>query len=325
MPLLRFARRLSPGLTAPFGLPLDAHRASRVQGLLEAHPFIVELVQTQLQRLLQGPEPEAQRLIACYARVLLGELRREPIADPLLALAARCDAVVRSERGELLDRAWIPALVKRLEMVLLDRVNRNLGSYDTWAGEVVESLAGLASAHVMDLAAGSGGFALHVAKHPPDGTALRWTVTDREPAYVRLGRQQGRKLGVPIDFDVRDALDLRDLQALSGPGRVDLFICTQSTHHLTPGQLVRLFSQAMAAAEHGILVVDLFRSAVNVLGAALATTLTAPFLPLQLDGMQSIRRSYTPAELSLLARLAGASQVTARTVAPAFAVLHASR
>jgi SAM-dependent methyltransferase len=325
MPLLRLARLLPPHTTAPLAIPLDDRRAARIEGLLEQNPDLVELVQSHLRRLDVAPDLEADRVIARYARVLLLALRRESGDDPLMAHAARLDSVVRTNRGELLDQPWIPVLIKRLEMTLLDRLNRDMGSYEAWAGELATALAGAHNPHVMDLAAGSGGFARHVARHPPAGLDVRWTVTDLEPKYVAQGRRLDRKSKVPMAFDVRDALDLRDLRDTVDARRVDLFVCTQSTHHLDPGQMVRLFAQAIGAAERGILVVDLFRSALNVLGAAVVTTLTAPFLPLQLDGMQSVRRSYTPAELGLLARLAGARQVTMRTIAPAFTVLHATR
>lgn len=332
MPLLRLARLLPPRSTAPLAAPLDDRRATRVEGLLEQNPYIVELVRSHLRQLEHTADPEAARVIARYARMLLKELRREPGDDPLLTHAARLDAVVRSERGEIMDQPWTPAVIKRLEMTLLDRINRNLGSYDAWADEVTTALGDAPRPHVMDLAAGSGGFARHVARQPArpseHASPVRWTVTDREPSFVHQGRRLGHKSRVPLQFDVRDALDLRDLRPHVGTDdarRVDLFVCTQSTHHLDPGQLVRLFSQALGASERGILVVDLFRSALNVLGAAVVTTLTAPFLPVQLDGMQSVRRSYTPAELTLLARLAGAGRVDLRAISPAFTVMHASR
>ena len=306
---LNLAPHLPPTLTAPLALRLDAARAQRVAPLLAEHPEIRHLVRDALHTLQNQPDSDAERTVERYAAALLLTLRRHDGQS----WPVRLDRLVASDIGELMDRPWTSAQVKQREMQALDRLNRLMGSYTSWS-RLVRGIVGDGPAHVVDLAAGSGGFLRHVARHERP-LHLRMTSTDLEPIYVQQGKQLAQDL--PVQFAVQDAL------RLTGLDDVDLFVCTQSTHHLAPGMLVRLIAEAVRVAKKGLLVVDLLRSGGNVAGALLATTLTQPYLPLVVDGMQSIRRAYLPSELRLLATLAGAKHIETRTISPAFAVLHA--
>jgi len=308
---LHLAPHLPPFVTAPLALRLDAARAQRVEPLLAEHPEIGHLVHQALLALQHQPNPEAEQTVERYAAALLLTLRRHDGHT----WPARLDGLVSSRVGELMDHPRTPPRVRQREMELLDRLNRLMGSYTAWS-QLVRGIVGQAPAHVVDLAAGSGGFLRHVARHEQPGH-LRLTSTDLEPLYVDQGQRLAREHNLPVQFAVLDALRPHGLAA------VDLFVCTQSTHHLSPGMLVRLIWQAVHVAQKGLLVVDLLRSGANVAAALLATSLTQPYVPLVLDGMQSIRRAYLPCELRLLARLAGATHIETRTIAPAFAVLHA--
>lgn len=319
MHVLRLARHLPPRWTAPLALPLDAARHDRVDDLLQRHGDVVSLVRDALDRLAEEPsDTAAHSIVDRYTRFLVRELRRIEAADPAhVRFAGGLDALVRSDVVELMDRPWNPGVIKRLEMALLDQLNRNLGSYARWTEEILRVVQDLPSPRLCDLAAGSGGLARHLAKRRPRPD-LELTSTDLEPEFVEAGRRIAQRDKLPVRFEVRDATQLRDLH-----GQVDLFVCTQATHHLPAWLLTRMFHQAVRAAQRGILVVDLLRSAGNVAGAWVVTNLTAPFPPLVIDGMQSIRRAWLPAELALLAHVAGAETVRTGVGSPAFTLLHA--
>lgn len=309
--LFKLARHLPP--LAPAALALDRVRARRIPEVLAAHS-------QDITAALASAPPRPDGRIDRLARALLASLRRaEGLGE---GLASKLDGAVRSDRGELMDVPGTPELFKRTEMALLDRLNRGLGFYETWAVEVDRALGSSPTRRVYDLAAGAGGFARFVAAQWPAGIApMEITSSDLEPVYVEQGRRAAERAGLPVRFEVRSALDLRALE-----GKVDLFVCTQAAHHLTPGMVLQLLAGAIRIAPRGIVLVDVMRSGILALGAALAmSTSFFYFPPVAIDGFQSVRRGYTPAELELLARAAGADLVHARFERPAHCILHARR
>ncbi len=296
----------------------------RLDGLLSARRETVRRTLDACDALAAGPDESAAAEVHRNASELLAELRApERGADTLTTLATRLDDAVRSDGPELLDLDVVPRAVKSVTMRLLHRTNAAVGSYDTWTAAVRSALGARGSAHLYDLGAGTGGYARHLAKHPPAGLALRVTSSDLEPAYVAAGERAALDEGLRgITWEVCDALDLR---ALRERADVDLFLCTQAAHHLPPGMLVRMISEAVRSAPGGLLVVDLSRSVATALATAAVTSIVAPWPLLVYDGFQSVRRAYTPAEFALLARLAGATRVDAKPFGPAWCSLHARR
>jgi 2-polyprenyl-3-methyl-5-hydroxy-6-metoxy-1,4-benzoquinol methylase len=322
---LVLAAHLPPRALAPLATPLDRARQAEVPTVLHEFAFVAKATGMLLDELAaQAPDsPRATALAAAIdaqALGLLGELRQrplQPVRHPLLTAAARIDAALHSERPEIMDLGILPARLQRWEMQALDRVNRNLGSYARWGKAVQSVLAATDRPHVVDLAAGSGGFLRRLAQ---TGKAEGWrlTATDLSATYVDEGRLAAAKERVDVGFEVRDCTRL---DGLAPP--VDLFVCTQSLHHLPAGVVLRMIHGAVRHARCGLLAVDVVRSVVNVLGAALATATTVPYAPLILDGMQSVRRGWSGAELLLLAKVAGAAEAMVDSLGPAHVVLHA--
>jgi SAM-dependent methyltransferase len=320
---LSFMQRLPA--VAPLAGRLDGRRAGRVEALLSARRAQVRDARQACDAMLErGADDAARASLDAVAAALLGELRGDERGDGALRRGAtRLDAAVRSDGAELLDVGFVPQRVKDFTMRLLHRTNVLAGSYEVWTGAVAAALGDRDDAHVYELAAGTGGYARHLARRQPPGRRVRVTSSDLSPAYVSIGAEAARAEGVSdVTWEVCDALDLRRLR---DRGDVDLFLCTQAAHHLSAGQLVQMISQAIHAAPEGLLVIDLLRSATTALGTLALTAVVAPWPVLMYDGFQSVRRAYTPAELSLLARLAGAGRVDARPYGPAWCLLHARR
>lgn len=320
MGALSLVQRLPPIDRA--ALRLDRFRAARIDDVLATRRDAVAEVRAACAALVEGPDAARARRVDRLAGELLRELRLVPSSAPRAVRAlGRADDALRSEAPEILDGEGLPQGVKDLSMRLLHRVNVALGSYAVWTEAIVDALGDAAEAHVYDLAAGTGGYARHLARNPPAGRRIRVTSSDLSPDYVAVGAARARAEGLTeIRWEPRDALDLRALRAR---GDVDLFVCTQAVHHLTPGQVTRMIAQAAAASPGGLLVIDLCRSALAALATPALVGLAAPWPVLLFDGWQSVRRAYTPAEFELLARLAGVAEASARPWGPGWCVLRA--
>lgn len=300
---------------------LDRTRDAHLDDVLTEGRDDVRALLRAREALKQGPDASAAETVDRVASKLLAELRASSSREgAALRAMTLFDRALHTEDEELLDRELLPQPVKDFSMRLLHRVNVVLGSYSVWTDAIVHALGDRRDAHVYDLAAGTGGYARHLVAHPPEGYSLRVTSSDLRSDYVAIGAARAREEGLDVRYEVRDALDLRELRER---GDVDLFLCTQAVHHLSPGMVVRMIAQCIAAAPRGLVVVDLFRSLTNFVAAGAFVSLAAPFPVLVYDGLVSVRRSYTPAELSLLAHLAGAHHVESRTWGPAYCLLHA--
>jgi SAM-dependent methyltransferase len=317
MPWMERTRPLLPSL-AVLTRHLDEARARRMETLLADHAAEVREVTAACLALAREPRPpEAElQIIDQVAERLLGALRQGTATEgSWLRRLHDLDERVRSPKLEILDRDEVPEAFKRFNMRTLDWLNQSLGAHALWAHAVKQALGPRSTAHVYDLAAGMGGFMRYLAAHPPAGYHLRLTSSDVRPDYVDTGA--ARQRDGQVQFEARDATDLRGLHD------VDLFVCTQATHHLTPGQVVRTLAQAVTLAPLGILVIDVMRSLAVALAASMVTAVVLPFSVLILDGFQSVRRGYTPGELALFARLAGARHIEAHTWGAAYSFLHA--
>lgn len=309
-------------LVAPCSVALDDARRAALDAFLWRERARVDLLRERISSATDTRTLHDGSRIDPVAQELLDHLRRWSARTGALALARSIDGVVRSQRREIMDRPWIPRWVRRVEMRTLDRVNQRLGSYDQWARAIDRAVHGASGLLLVDLAAGSGGFFRHLAR---SGLAQRrsWSLvaTDIERAYVAQGVDACAREGLAevVRCEVRSAVDLEDLR-----GRVDLFVCTQALHHMPPGLVLRVIAAAIRAAPRGIVLIDLVRGAALAAGtgAVLAAVARVPFVVA--DGVQSVRRAYLPAELVLLARLAGARSVEARWDPPAHQIVHAT-
>ncbi len=322
---LSLGRRVPGVWLSPLAAALDRARLACVDRVVGQEPDRFaqarEIVTTALNLATDDAATAAiDAQVDREARLWLQRLRGVSLrsAGAGLNLAAALDAVVRSERGEILESRWLPESLRRLEMWALDRVNRQFGSYPLWAERVAAAVADVRTPHLVDLAAGSGGFLRWLAAHRPD-RGWRLTATDYEAQFVAQGHEIAARAGLPVQFERRDATRIG---AFDPPA--DLFVCTQSVHHMPPGVVLRMLASAVTSAPRGILVVDVARGFGHALGIGLGTAISLPFPPLVLDGMQSARRGYAGAELVLLARLAGARVAEVAPLGPVHLVLRAS-
>lgn len=322
---LALASRAPAALVAPVAEALDRARCDQVANFLADRQPQADALAAQLAEIAATAPQDAVAealtdAVDAGAAAVLRQFRREALAGDgrkWLVAAAAADTVLRSERREILESAWLPEPVRRLEMRALDRVNRQFGSYAEWADRVALLVQGAANPHIVDVAAGSGGFLRWVAAHrrPLD---WRMTATDYAAQFVAQGQALAAQAGLAVQFEQRDATRLG---AFDPPA--ELVVCTQAAHHMPVGVLLRLLAAALRSARRGVLLIDVARGAGRMLAIGAGTASSLPFAPLMLDGMQSSRRAYAASELLLLARLAGARTATAQALGPVHVELRA--
>jgi methyltransferase family protein len=104
----------------------------------------------------------------------------------------------------------------------------------------------------------------------------------------------------PAGFIQADALHI-PFKAAS----VDYFISCLFLHHLTPEQVITFLARTFSLARRGIIVSDIVRGRLPLIAFKLGQPVFARSFLTRHDGVVSIRRAYTPAELQQLAQMAG--------------------
>lgn len=89
------------------------------------------------------------------------------------------------------------------------------------------------------------------------------------------------------------------------PQSVDYVISSLFLHHFSPEEAVRMLRSAFACARRGLIMSDVVRGWLPLAAFWLAQPIFARHELTRRDGMLSVRRGYTPAELIALADAAG--------------------
>lgn len=161
---------------------------------------------------------------------------------------------------------------------------------------------------VLDAGAGSADIALALARRADrSGVPLTVLALDSHPAVLGAARRHlaraGRRAVTRVRLVRGDGLSLP-----LGDGGVDVALASLFLHHLDDGAAVTLLRELARVARVGVVVTDLVRHPVALLGIRVLTRL-GPFHPMtRHDGALSVRRAYTEDELRDLASRAGLAQ-----------------
>ena len=188
----------------------------------------------------------------------------------------------------------------------LDRALADLRGVNRWLGGnrvVLTHLrrmlrrAGAGPHTLLDVATGSADIPLVLAGTFPQ---LEMVATDAHPQTVELARHR-------VGDHPRIRVEPADALALPYPDKsFDFALCSTALHHFEPPEAVQALSELARVARRGMIVNDLRRSPINLLGAKLlAVTVWRHNRVTRHDGPLSVRRSYTPTEMALLAQAAG--------------------
>lgn len=181
----------------------------------------------------------------------------------------------------------------------LERTYRQFGLvnrlFSGWRQLYVRELRPLlspqAATTVLDVGSGGGDLALLLARWSRKDN-LRLEITGIDPDARAYGFAARRSRHPTVSFVQADSSDL-----VREGRRFDVVISNHVIHHLQPADLTRLLADSQVLARQLCLHNDLRRSPVAYALFALAAL---PFRGsfIRADGLVSIQRSYTPAELS---------------------------
>lgn len=208
---------------------------------------------------------------------------------------------VRSREPELLDLGVVAGAELRTNLADLARLNRLPGGSRASVAAVGRLVDGLPDAEILDAGTGAGDLPLAFA-------ARGWLVTglDADPAVAEEARE--RTAGEPririVEGDAA-ALPLAD-------GSIDVTHASLLLHHLDPDDAVRVLGEMARVARRGIVINDLRRGVIPLLATGVAIAAFARCRTTRHDGLLSVRRAYTLAELDEMLSAAGL-QVVARS------------
>jgi SAM-dependent methyltransferase len=202
---------------------------------------------------------------------------------------------------ERLDASDIEPAALRANLRDIRRINAILG----WTAFTTCTVARhvraqkLSAFALLDVASGSADIPLAIARWSRRaGVTAQIVATDINPAIVAIAREQGA--GMPgFSAEQCDALALP-----YDPGSFDVALCTLALHHFDPDRAVQVLRNLARVGRH-VMVFDIDRSRLAYDGAVALTALLGMHPMTRHDAPASVRRSYSVAELSALARRAG--------------------
>ena len=195
------------------------------------------------------------------------------------------------------DPACDPARLRRTlrRFALVNRAVSRWGTvYRTHLRDVVRAVAvdQHRPARILDIGCGAGDVLRRLAgiAHR-DGYAIEALGIDPDARALAVAHQTPAPTGVTF----RQA----DSRTLAQAGeRFDIVLSNHLLHHLDAAGLARLLTDSQALATALAVHSDIHRSSGALLSYAVGITPLAPGSLLRTDGMRSIRRSYTAAELA---------------------------
>jgi len=212
----------------------------------------------------------------------------------------------RRRRGvEYLDDPAIDPAVRARAMADLARSNRYFGG----TRAVIRAIARLPmpprGARVLDVGTGSGDIAeaLQRSAHRA-GQPITVIGLDMSPSLLLAARQS---VGAVVGGDAL-RLPIRDAS-------VDMVVCSQLLHHFEAADAERLVAELHRVSRGWIIVADLRRSVLAVAGFWIAATALRFHRITRADGVTSVLRGFTSAELSWIVRRGAGTAATVRRAA----------
>lgn len=153
------------------------------------------------------------------------------------------------------------------------------------------------SARILDVGCGGGDITVALARWAlRDGLDVQVLGIDPDERAWRFARARAAASGIPAEnLEFRRAYSH---ELLAEPGRFDVIVSNHLLHHLDESQLRGLWQDSSSLATRLVLHADIHRSRAAWLLFGAATLPLARSSFIRRDGLTSIRRSFTPAELA---------------------------
>lgn len=219
---------------------------------------------------------------------------------------------------ELLDAPGV-------EYRLLEQSLRDLSRMSvllTWTRQAVKQVAELVrqrhlqSVSVLDVGTGAANIPIALARWARS-QQLPIEITASDVSEQVLTAARANCAGFPeIHLEQQDALSLT-----YAAQSFDLVLCQGVLHHFSPDEAQALLKEMARVARHAVIVIDLQRGRPVYIAAWLMMRILRPSQITRHDGLVSIRRSYIPSEVRVLAERADLHSATIRTTFPVRQVL----
>lgn len=217
--------------------------------------------------------------------------------------------------SELLDEPGCPDLLVRTALREIGVANALFGGRAAAAWGVDQLLPDVPDRplSLLDIGAGCGDISLHLVRRArARGVVINPIALDRHREAARLCR----------DGDLPAVV--ADAWALPFADRsVDIVVASQLLHHFSRESGAELVRALDRIARLGVVVADLYRARAAQAGIWIASIALGFHRVTRQDGVTSVRRGFTPAELSRLLLSAGVRGVVARR--PGYRVVAAWR
>ncbi len=210
-------------------------------------------------------------------------------------------APARLQQPELLDLGWGTPADVAANLAEMQRINDLLGGTRSLTRHLYPRLlVQLKPVTLLDLGTGGAGLP-HTIAH--------WARRVRLPLQILAMDWAGRNLSVAAGgseaFPEIHLVQADALQLPVAPGQVDYVISSLFLHHLSPEQVLQLLRQSFRLAQRGLVMSDLVRGWLPYFAFQCVQPLFARHYLTRHDGLLSVRRAYTAAELLDLAHQAG--------------------
>ena len=202
----------------------------------------------------------------------------------------------RSTAAEMLDAPAKDAATLRGNLRDMARYDRRLGTFALALRLATDGLDDATAA--LDVGAGNAAFIEFATAQ----SNLTWAGVDVSPWVVAIANEQ---CTAPL-------VAANGLRLPFADKSFDVIVCANTLHHLNEADAMAMMREGARVARQRVVIVDLARSRLTVIGAWLLTRLTSRNRMTLADGVQSARRAYTAAEAQAMARQAGFAQALAR-------------
>jgi SAM-dependent methyltransferase len=200
---------------------------------------------------------------------------------------------------EIMDRPQPISDDLRLDLDILERLNRRFGSYHLIRYFLRRWIGPGESVSLLDLCTGSGDIPRCIADWSrAQNSTIRIHAVDFQPSTLSIART--KSINYPeITYEVADVLRFTPARPF------DIVICSLALHHFAFPDAVNLLRRIRSFAGRGVVVADLVRSDFGMVGIYILTSLLVRHPMNRFDARLSMRRAFSFDELTAVAVAAG--------------------
>jgi len=203
---------------------------------------------------------------------------------------------------EIMDSPDVEEAAHLQALAGLRRINRFSGTADKVRRPIVEFARreNLKHISILDIACGGGDVPIQAAVGlQRSGVGVELKLLDRSRTAVQTAAAAARNAGIVCEGIEADVLDLPQIKA-------DVVTNSLFLHHLRePEQVVGLLRRMKEIAGRMVVISDLVRSRMGLIGAWAGCRMLSRSRIVHHDGPASVRAAWTMAEISEFARRAG--------------------